>query len=86
MKNKDNKKGGNIKDIDCKDAIGRLMDYLDHYLTADRMDELEKHLESCRSCMDRYEFQKSLKTKISSLANRTDPSFSRNLKNLLDSL
>lgn len=81
---KDNKK--NIKDIDCTEAIKRLMDYLDDYLKNTRKDELEKHFAACSHCMDRYEFQKSLKTKISSLANQADPSLSGKLRSLLDSL
>jgi len=81
---KDNKK--NIKDIDCAEAIKRLMDYLDDYLKNYRKDELEKHLAACHGCMDRYEFQKSLKTKISSVANQSDPGLSHKLKMLLDSL
>ena len=75
-----------LSDIDCNEAIKRLMDYLDDYLKDHRKNELQKHLASCRSCMDRYEFQKTLKTKISSLADQSDPSLSNRLKKLLGSL
>jgi hypothetical protein len=74
------------KDINCDEAIKRLMDYLDDYLKNHRKSELEKHLASCSSCMNRYEFQKSLKTKISSLVNQSDPSLSNKLKKLLSSV
>ena len=53
MKNSNNGKEIIIKDIDCEEAIKRLMDYIDDYLKTNHKTELEKHLESCRSCMDR---------------------------------
>jgi anti-sigma factor (TIGR02949 family) len=83
---KHNEKPKTIKDIDCDEAIKRLMDYLDNYLNDHRIGELKKHFASCRSCMDRYEFQKSLKTKIGSLSNQTDGSLAISLKKLLGSL
>jgi len=86
MKNRNNGKEIKIKDIDCEEAIKRLMDYIDDYLKTNRKTELEKHLASCRSCMDRYEFQKRIKTKISSLVNTSDSAISGNLRRLLDSL
>ena len=75
-----------VKDINCDEAIKRLMDFLDDYLNHQRKSELEKHLASCSSCMNRYEFQKNLKTKISSLANQSDPSLAKRLKKLLGSV
>jgi len=86
MKNSNNGKGIIIKDIDCEEAIKRLMDYIDDYLKTNRKTELEKHLASCRSCMDRYEFQKKIKTKISSLENKPQSAITDNLRRLLDSL
>ena len=74
------------KDINCDEAIKRLMDYLDDYLKHQRKSELEMHLASCSSCMNRFEFQKSLKTKISSLADQSDPSLANRLKKLLSSV
>ena len=75
-----------VKDIDCDEAIKQLMDFLDDYLNHQRKSKLEKHLASCSSCMNRYEFQKNLKTKISSLANQSDPSLAKRLKKLLGSV
>ena len=72
--------------INCDEAIKRLMDYLDNYLINQRKSELEKHLASCSSCMNRYGFQKSLKTKINSLANQQDPSLAKRLNKLLNSI
>lgn len=73
------------KDIDCEEAISRLMDYLDNYLKNNRKNELQKHLATCSSCMDRYEFQKMLKEKISRLAYQSDPILTNGIKILLGS-
>ena len=81
-----NGKETQVKEINCDQAIKMLMDYLDDYLKHNRKNELEKHLASCSSCMNRYEFQKSLKAKISNLASQPDPSLSKKLKKLLGSL
>ena len=75
-----------VKDIDCDEAIKRLMDYLDDYLKNHRKHELEKHLATCLSCMNRFEFQKSLKIKISSLADHPDPFLANRLKKFLGSV
>ena len=83
---KHNRNNPPVEDINCDEAIKRLMDYLDDYLKHQRKSELEKHLASCSSCMNRFEFQKSLKTKISSLANQSDPSLANRLKKLLSSV
>lgn len=83
---KHNTKEIQVKEIDCDEAIKLLMDYLDNYLKNQRKDELEKHLASCSSCLNRYEFQKSLKNKISNLTNETDLSLANRLKKLLGSV
>lgn len=81
-------KGGakHIKEIDCEEAIKRLNDYIDNYLQHNRKDELEKHLASCIGCTQRFEFQQSLKTKITAISGQCDPSLATKLKDLLASL
>jgi anti-sigma factor RsiW len=37
----------------CRDVVGLVSDYLDHELTADETELLERHLSSCDDC-DRY--------------------------------
>jgi hypothetical protein len=48
--------------LNCKDALRLLYDVIDR--EADQLDvvEIEKHLKSCRHCMDRYEFEKTFRT------------------------
>ena len=43
-------------DIDCRGAVQKLWDYLDHELTPDRMDEVRRHLERCGDCLPHHEY------------------------------
>jgi len=48
--------------LNCKDALRLLFDVIDR--VADQLDivEVEKHLQKCRHCMARYEFEKTFRT------------------------
>lgn len=56
-----------IRKIDCEEAVRRLFDYIDGYLPVKSLTELESHLESCRGCMGKLEFQQTLKSRISKI-------------------
>ena len=43
-------------DIDCRTAVQQLWDYLDEELTPERMDQVRRHLERCRSCLPHHEY------------------------------
>jgi len=45
--------------IDCRETLKRFYDYLDRELTQIRAREVEEHLDRCRDCFDRFEFEKS---------------------------
>jgi anti-sigma factor RsiW len=53
--------------IGCEEALRLLATYLDHEL--DQGDEVavSRHLETCRSCFSRLEFEKRLKVQLSQL-------------------
>ena len=53
-----------LERIDCEEAVQRLAEYLDQELDPDGSTELEQHLERCRSCFSRAEFERQLKTSI----------------------
>jgi anti-sigma factor RsiW len=42
-----------MRDLTCREVVGLVSDYLDHALTADEAELLERHLSSCAGC-DRY--------------------------------
>ncbi len=50
--------------IDCEEALERLAAYLDQELDRTGRDEMERHLERCRSCFSRAEFERRLKERI----------------------
>src|SRR5439155_24359279 len=44
--------------IDCEEALRRLFEYLDAELHGELEREMAQHLERCRSCFSRVEFEK----------------------------
>jgi mycothiol system anti-sigma-R factor len=47
--------------MNCKESLKKLYDFLDKELGTAPMGEIEKHLDCCRHCWDRFEFEKQLK-------------------------
>jgi anti-sigma factor (TIGR02949 family) len=45
-----------IPPVDCGAAMRQLWDYLDGELTADRMEAIRRHLESCDACLPHADF------------------------------
>lgn len=62
------KKIEKIKTIDCKQAVSRFNSFLDSDLTALNKKELVQHIDECKSCFERLEFEKLLKQKINTLS------------------
>ena len=44
----------------CEEAIKRLNDYLDHELSAEERQDVVKHLNICKPCLERFDFEESL--------------------------
>ena len=53
-----------VKTIGCEEALKHLLAYLDQELGPAKRRELEHHIEICRSCFSRAEFEKRLKTQL----------------------
>jgi len=53
--------------ISCSEALNWLFDYLDEELHGSRREELKKHLEECRHCFSRFEFERLLKSRLRKL-------------------
>ena len=60
--------------IDCEEALRRLFEYLDAELPGEPQREIEQHLERCRSCFSRVEFEKRLKAYTADLGHEPVPS------------
>lgn len=51
----------------CEDALRLLAAHIDRELDAPTRDQMESHLETCRSCYSRAEFEKRLKQHVATL-------------------
>jgi mycothiol system anti-sigma-R factor len=69
--------------ITCEEALKRVFDFIDEQLKGTSRAELEHHLETCRHCYDRVEFEKLVKSRLRTLQMETD---STSLKKKINSL
>ncbi|MEX2117916.1 MAG: zf-HC2 domain-containing protein [Bacteroidota bacterium] len=80
MKTNDRK---TVETISCEQAIKLVFNYIDDELRGKRRGELEHHLETCRHCFDRVEFEKLLKSRLRQLKVGGN---SKNLRSRIDAL
>ena len=71
------------KNISCEEVISMLFDYLDGALAGKTEAEIEKHLEDCKGCLRKVEFQLELKKRFSKLR---DEITSKDLNNKINKL
>jgi anti-sigma factor RsiW len=70
--------------LTCEEAIRLLVDYLDDELVEERRGDLERHLDVCRSCYSRREFEKGLKEQVSGLGREpVRPDFQERIRALV---
>lgn len=58
---KDNKE---VRDIDCETVMRQLFDYLDGEVDEQAHGDIVHHLDDCRSCFSRIEFESRLKDRV----------------------
>ena len=76
-----------VKLINCEQAIARFNDFMDNYLKEKTREELIKHIGECRDCMDRFEFEQLLKSKVHQLSNTgNDDAMKKKVEKLIASL
>ena len=72
------------KTIGCEEALKHLLAYLDQEIGGVKRRELERHLEICRTCFSRAEFEKQLKTQLQEAGRESvGASFEERIKTLL---
>jgi anti-sigma factor (TIGR02949 family) len=72
-------------EINCEQALKRILEFIDRELSEDERERLERHLQSCRTCFSRVEFERQLKAKLSSLSDNQAPERTRErIKSLLE--
>jgi anti-sigma factor (TIGR02949 family) len=50
--------------LSCEEVIGKLLEYLDRELDAAAEPAVERHLETCRGCFSRAEFERRLRARV----------------------
>ncbi len=73
----------NKNKISCDEVLQRIFDFIDGELEQVFQDQMEQHLQDCRHCFDRLEFERLLKSRISGL--ETDDA-SEQLRKRIESL
>jgi anti-sigma factor (TIGR02949 family) len=72
--------------INCEDALRLLAAFLDQELPADDRQAVERHLDTCRSCFSRAEFELRLKREMSRLGREeSSATFERRVRGLIAS-
>ena len=71
------------EDISCQEAMKLIAQYVDSHLKGKPSRSLEKHIEKCRHCFDRVEFEKLLKSRLRRLQVRSEP---EQMRKKIDSL
>ena len=61
------------KQISCIEAMSKLQAYLDNEIGGPTEEDIDTHLDDCRECFSRAEFEKSLRKKVSEAAVRETP-------------
>ncbi|MEX0731760.1 MAG: zf-HC2 domain-containing protein [Aquisalimonadaceae bacterium] len=72
-------------DLTCEEVMEQLFTYLDKELTNRHSAAIDAHLERCRDCFSRAEFEKRLREKVGQTATVEAPErLRRRVKGLLD--
>jgi anti-sigma factor (TIGR02949 family) len=70
--------------ISCEDALRLLVQYLDGELPHTQQGDIEHHLERCRSCYARSEFERRLRAELRQLGrDEVQPTFERRIRQLI---
>lgn len=71
--------------LECEVAVAKLLEFLDGELDEIARRGIERHLETCRECFDRAEFERRLRERIARTAVVPAPeSFRRRVRALIE--
>lgn len=59
--------------VTCEEVLKHLIAYLDRETDVHTAAEIQRHLEKCRSCFSRAEFERQLKARVRAAGSRTAP-------------
>jgi anti-sigma factor (TIGR02949 family) len=64
----------NTKAIPCSEAVRQLWDHLDHAISPEDQEKVEKHLSFCRRCCGELEFAEELRSFLATSSAEEIPS------------
>ena len=71
--------------IRCEEVIAHLLQYLDGEIDAAKRVQIDRHLQECRGCYSRAEFEKALRERIAQLGDVASPAALRQrIRSLID--
>ena len=71
--------------IRCEEVLQHLFSYLDGEIDAEKRAQIDRHLEECRGCFSRSEFEKALRARIRELGEDKAPqSLQQRVRSLID--
>ena len=71
--------------IRCEEVIAHLLGYLDGEIDDTRRARIHRHLEECRGCFSRAEFEKALRDKVRQAGDASpSPSLQERIKALIE--
>lgn len=71
--------------IRCEEVVAHLLHYLDGEIDAAKRAQIDRHLQDCRGCFSRAEFEKALRDRIAKLGEEKAPaSLQQRIKALID--
>ncbi|MCI0444441.1 zf-HC2 domain-containing protein [bacterium] len=74
-----------INEVSCEEVLKKILEFIDGELEEASQDQIEQHLQDCRHCFDRLEFERLLKSRISRLKNdQMSERLRRRIENLID--
>lgn len=80
------KKNKEVQSINCEQAVARFNDFMDNFIKGKAREELLKHFSECKDCMNRFEFEQLLKSKVHQLSGSDDPAMKEKIEKLIASL
>ncbi|MBT5245033.1 MAG: mycothiol system anti-sigma-R factor [Rhodospirillaceae bacterium] len=69
--------------ISCEDVLAHLIEFLNGEVNAEKQAQIDAHLQTCRGCYSRADFERVLKKRIKNANSEAVPD---SLKNKIDGL
>ncbi|MCT7373737.1 anti-sigma factor family protein [Chelativorans salis] len=73
------------QDLRCEEVIEKLLEYLDRELDTETEHALARHMETCRACFTRAEFERKLRARVSEAGKAKAPeSLRRRVRTIIE--